>query len=722
MIKKITLLTLILLFSFKNSFADQIDKETAISIATKWINFKRQTHGNTLQNSTFSPKEFASIKEVSFKKQIVYYIVNFKKGGFVIVAASNSTKPILGYSNNSFFDASSKNPTTKNLLNAYKTFVYKNVLAQKVKREKTDSHNKWNQLLKKSPKNQFKAKMIIPFMGDILYKQSQGFEKFCPSSDDEKAVVGCVATAMAQVMRYWEFPTTGKSQTSYNHKKYGAISVNFENQRYDWDNMSKINADDENAKLSYHAGVSVKMNYGISSNGGSSARTRDALSALKKNFKYHKDAKMIYKHNYSDVEWSNIIKEQLDEKRPVLYTGRSENLLDPTALSSGHLFTLDGYDATEQGDFFHINWGWGGRSNGFFSLTDMVTHDGRYNWIDNNAIIIDLYPTNMAPIFKYKPTTTIDADTFYKYKVNVWDENRNDIVTVSLKEGPSWISLLFENGNYVLRGIPTHNDIGKHTVVIEATDGINKTTQEFNLTVLKKEKYCRSRAYKTEYEWIDAISFGGMVNTSGRNGGYTNFMNKTATITAGTTSPLTITTGSIGSPYTEHLSTWIDYNQNGIFEESERIVNQATNSIHNTYSIKIPNNALSGITKMRVSIKYGTPQTACEIFSNGEVEDYNVNIIRTSSRKNKTTQYIDKNIPSIDLQIYPNPSNDFINIKTSTLLKSGYYQIIDIHGKIVIQNSLTPSIDIKKLKTGTYFIKIFDKDNHYSKSFIKSER
>ncbi|MFL0095577.1 Spi family protease inhibitor [Tenacibaculum maritimum] len=142
MIKKITLLTLILFFSFKNSFADQIDKKTAISIATKWINFKRQTHVNILQNSTFSPKEFASIKEVSFKKQIVYYIINFKKGGFVIVAASNSTKPILGYSNNSFFDANSKNPTTKNLLNAYKTFVYKNELAQKIKREKTDSHNK----------------------------------------------------------------------------------------------------------------------------------------------------------------------------------------------------------------------------------------------------------------------------------------------------------------------------------------------------------------------------------------------------------------------------------------------------------------------------------------------------------------------------------------------------------------------------------------------------
>lgn len=718
MIKKITLLTMILLFCFKSTFADPINKKTAISVANKWLSNKLQRSAKANQ------KETLSIKEIHHNERVVYYIISFKKGGFVIVSADDSTKPILAYSDSSFFDTNLENPTTKTLLNGYKSFVYESALAQKTSKMKS-ANSGWNKLLKSKSQNQRKTKVIAPFMDDILYTQSSGFERFCPSDDDGQAIVGCVATAMSQVMRYWEFPSTGKGKTSYNHNKYGNLSVNFENEQYDWDNMSKTRADDENAKLSYHAGVAVRMNYGTSANGGSGAYTTNALSSLKRNFKYNNGARMVYRYRYSDSEWSNVIKEQLNEKRPVLYSGRSKNLEDPTAGGAGHLFALDGYDTTDQGDFFHINWGWAGRSNGYFYLTEMVTHGGKYNWIDNNAVIINLYPTNLAPIFKSKPTTFVDIDQPYNYQIITTDENRKDIIKTSLKQGPSWLRIKLDNGTYSLQGTPSNSNSGEFKVVLEATDGDNITLQEFNITVGKNKNYCESKGNRIKYEWIDFVSFGNMTNTTGHNNGYADFTNKTASVIAGTTNDLVISAGFSGSSYTEFFSVWIDYNQNGKFEKNEKVVSESTtNGTNKTYSVKVPENALIGSTRMRVSMKYENTQTPCELFNDGEVEDYTVNITKTSAREiiTKTTDKEISNTSLINLLVYPNPSSKVLNIKVGKTLKKAKYQIIDANGKVVIQNSFSPSINIEKLKTGIYYLKVFDKNTKYTKSFIKSDK
>ncbi|PKH51154.1 hypothetical protein CXF68_10870 [Tenacibaculum sp. Bg11-29] len=716
MIKKITLLTMVLLFCFKSTFANPINKKTAISVANKWLSNKLQRSAKTNQ------KEILSLKEIHHNERVVYYIISFKKGGFVIVSADDSTKPILAYSDTSFFDTNLENPTTKTLLNGYKSFVYESALAQKTSKMKS-ANSGWNRLLKSKSQNQRKTKVIAPFMDDILYTQSSGFQKFCPSDDDGQAIVGCVATAMSQVMRYWEFPSTGSGKTSYNHNKYGNISVDFETQQYDWDNMSKTRADDENAKLSYHAGVAVKMNYGTSANGGSGAYTTNALSSLKRNFKYNNGARMVYRYRYSDNEWSNVIKEQLNEKRPVLYSGRSKNLEDPTAGGAGHLFALDGYDTTDQGDFFHINWGWAGRSNGYFYLTEMVTHGGKYNWIDNNAVIINLYPTNLAPIFKSKPTTFVDIDQPYNYQIITTDENRKDIIETSLKQGPSWLSLKLNNGTYSLQGTPSNSNSGEFKIVLEATDGDNITLQEFNITVGKNKDYCESKGNRIKYEWIDFVSFGDMTNATGHNDGYADFTNKTASVVSGTTNDLVISAGFSGSSYTEFFSVWIDYNQNGKFEENEEVVSESTtNGANKTYSVKVPENALIGSTRMRVSMKYENTQTPCELFNDGEVEDYTVNITKTSAREiiTKATDKEISNTSLINLLVYPNPSSKVLNIKVGKTLKKAKYQIIDANGKVVDQNSFSPSINIEKLQIGIYYLKVFDKKTKYTKSFIKS--
>ena len=231
--------------------------------------------------------------------------------------------------------------------------------------------------------------------------------------------------------------------------------------------------------------------------------------------------------------------------------------------------------------------------------------------------------------------------------------------------------------------------------------------------------YCESKGSKTSYEWIDFVSFGGITNSTGENNGYANFTDKIATVVLGSTNDLVVSAGFSGNSYIEYFSVWIDYNQNGNFEDNERVVNESVaNADNNTHAITIPNNALLGSTRMRVSMKYEQTQTPCESFNYGEVEDYTVNITNAFARKGLNAN----NNTLVGLQIHPNPSSKTLNIKIEKTLKNAQYQIIDISGKIIDQNSFSPLINIENLKTGMYFIKIFNQDTTYSKSFIKSRK
>ena len=478
--QKTTILTFLSLLLCIGLFATPVSKKMAIQAAKKWVKNMRNSPKN-------SKREIATIDETYHQSKLVYFVIKFKGGGFIIVSADNTTKPILAYSDSSDFDSQLQNETVEDLMTAYKNFVYENSNNSLSGRNSNIAHPGWDKLL--NDKRSLRRKTIIaPLMDDIFYTQSRGFQKFCPKNEKGQSIVGCVATAMAQVMRYWEFPKRGKGSNSYNHKEYGKISADFENQIYDWDNMSKIRADDENALLSFHCGVAVSMNYGTSADGGSSAYSASALSALKRYFKYNRSARMVYRYNYSDENWNKMIKKQLDKKRPVVYTGRSENLQDPEAGSAGHLFVLDGYDTNDQGDYFHINWGWGGNNNGYFYLTEMISHGGKYNWIDNNAIMLNLYPTNMAPEFTSKPKNWIRTGNKYEYTINVEDENRQDTINITFKSLPKWMTVSEKNGDYTIYGTPTESSNGVHKVSIIATDGTKSTKQEFSIIVLGNDE------------------------------------------------------------------------------------------------------------------------------------------------------------------------------------------------------------------------------------------
>ncbi|QKX05805.1 T9SS type A sorting domain-containing protein [Aquimarina sp. TRL1] len=461
----------LLLLLYFDVHANSIDRNTAIKIANQWI-------GSQTPNSKSAvKKEVQTIQEVQYKNTLVYYIITYTNGGFIIISADDTAKPILGYSNQSILDISVENPAITQWLDNYKKYVYQSIEYSKT--SKSNNKDKGWELLK-NPVSRRKTNEVLPFMDDILYSQGAGWNKQCPEDGegrDGHALVGCVATAMAQVIRYWEFPKTGRGSETYNHSKYGAISANFGATTYNWQHMSKSRPDQENAKLLFHCGVAVNMNYGAKSSG---AYTHDVPGALKTYFKYDTAARLVNKYNYSQQAWSDLMKKELEERRPVLYSGRS-TLTKP----AGHLFVLDGYQITEQGDYFHINWGWGGRTNGYFYLNKLITHNGDHNWVKSNAAIINLKPANIPPVITSSPSTILKTTEIYQYPIQTFDEN-DDAVSIAITEGPSWLQIKQHNAQYILEGTPPETATGVHKVVLKVKDAATATTQTFYLQVLKK--------------------------------------------------------------------------------------------------------------------------------------------------------------------------------------------------------------------------------------------
>jgi hypothetical protein len=321
--------------------------------------------------------------------------------GWVIVAGDDCATAILGYADCGNFDPNNIPPNMQKWLEGYKTeisFAIENgIPATEQVQSEWESISSQNIL-------QATATSISPLI-QTKWDQAPYYNILCPydNSASERTVTGCVATAMAQVMNYWEYPKQGYGFHSYNHSKYGTLSANFGSTTYDWSNMptqltSSSSTTQKNAvaTLMYHCGISVDMNYNVSSEGGSGAYIISSRSpinncteyALKTYFGYKNTLRGVQKANYTQTEWVNLLKTELNAGRPIVYGGFGER--------SGHCFVADGYDSN---NFFHFNWGWNGTCDGYFALTALNpssggTGGGSYSYNDNQQAVIGIEPAD----------------------------------------------------------------------------------------------------------------------------------------------------------------------------------------------------------------------------------------------------------------------------------------------------------------------------------------
>ncbi|MCD4790068.1 MAG: C10 family peptidase, partial [Bacteroidales bacterium] len=219
------------------------------------------------------------------------------------------------------------------------------------------------------------------------WNQNWPYNELCPADGGGPgghAYAGCVATAMAQVMKYWSNPIQGTGSHDYTHYIYGNLFADFGATTYDWANMphSISSSNTPIATLMYHCGVAVEMSYGASGSGANLDGYHGACNALKNYFKFDLSAYHDSKYKYEDSTWQNMLRNELDNGRPMLYSGMG--------VWTGHAWNLDGYEAVGELYHYHMNWGWGGSYNGYYYLDDLTP--GSHNYFTGQEAIFNLYP------------------------------------------------------------------------------------------------------------------------------------------------------------------------------------------------------------------------------------------------------------------------------------------------------------------------------------------
>lgn len=233
------------------------------------------------------------------------------------------------------------------------------------------------------------------------WNQSPYYNAMCPDySIYSKCVAGCVATATAQIMKYWNWPERGEGSHSYN-TSYGTLSADFGNTVYDWQNMPNVLNGNSLpvqvgavATLIYHIGVALETAYGTTSTAytnPNSAGMPSAESVLKTYFGYSPNLGTLVRSGYTDGDWCALLQNELNARRPILYSGHGSG--------GGHSFVMDGYD---ENGMFHINWGWGGYCDGYYQVgalnpgTGGIGSGSLGSYNSSNKAIVGIEPVNNA--------------------------------------------------------------------------------------------------------------------------------------------------------------------------------------------------------------------------------------------------------------------------------------------------------------------------------------
>lgn len=352
-----------------------------------------------------------------------YYIFNVSNGeGFVIVSGDDYAEPVLAYSDESDFNITNIAPQTQKWLQGYRDEL-RYISSTDQIHPTADIILKWQSLTEGRAQQQSfgKKNAAVSPLVQTKWDQSPFYNTLCPYDflANERTVTGCVATAMAQIMKFWNYPQSGSGFHSYNHGRYGTLTADFGSTTYQWSSMPN-NVTSSNtavATLMYQCGVSVDMNYDIASRGGSGAYVISSQSpitncseyALETHFGYKNTLQGISRSNYTSTQWLNLMKGELDAGRPILYAGFGNG--------GGHAFVCDGYD---NNNFLHFNWGWSGQFDGYFSMNALNpggvgTGGGTGGFNSGHQAVIGIEPPSSNQTFNLNITVDVtpSANTIY---------------------------------------------------------------------------------------------------------------------------------------------------------------------------------------------------------------------------------------------------------------------------------------------------------------------
>ncbi|RLD53537.1 MAG: hypothetical protein DRJ05_16285, partial [Bacteroidetes bacterium] len=326
----------------------------------------------------------------------VIYAFNFSNYGFILIAAEDAIEPILGYTFDSQYNNGPKQEGFQGVLDGYSEHII--FLRSNGIEASTEIAAEWQQLIHYVPGQLTSvdgSKDVEPLL-TCTWNQDWPYNYYCPEDEDgpgDHVYVGCVATAMSQIMLHWRYPTQGNGSKSYYYPPYGTISANFGATTYDWDGMvdnsdSKINL--PMALIGFHAGVAVEMMYDWD---GSGAYSTDVPYAVRQYFGYSSTCVYKSRSSYQLPAWKNMAKAELNDDCPIYYSGQLPNN------GGGHAFVLDGFHYND--DMYHFNFGWSGSANGWYLITDAGGFTNGQGMVINFFPQDDDYPYGCQPDVTY---------------------------------------------------------------------------------------------------------------------------------------------------------------------------------------------------------------------------------------------------------------------------------------------------------------------------------
>jgi len=444
--KKIFLLTAIVTTFASMAFSQSISIDEGKMVAQNIITERFSAIG-----SNPSDYKIANSYAETYDGIDVFYVYNLDPSGFVIVSASKSVEPILAFSHESLCSTNDRHPSVEAVLKSYSEQIASVIKTGIAPSEQIQ--NEWAHYLQ-SDFQPRAVRTVAPLL-ITQWNQDKYFNSACPEDargTDGHVVVGCVATAIAQIFNYFRYPTQGTGSYGYDHPDYGHLEVNFAEQHYDYDFMPVKPTDyNENlARLLYNIGVSVDMNYGPN---GSGMTNHKGAYTMRNYFGYSDEAKYIFKDSLPtvipdniendtvipDSIWNGILVDHLDRKIPLYYAGWGDYVYN-----SGHAFVFDGYsDSTH----YHINWGWGGRYDAYFLISNLSPSGSNFR-LAHEVIV------NAVPKYETQSCDGLKEINFYEGTI---EDGSGPLRDYAAESNCSWL-------------ITQHDSVNGYTVKVEKFD------------------------------------------------------------------------------------------------------------------------------------------------------------------------------------------------------------------------------------------------------------
>ena len=372
-------LTLCLIAAFGSLMAGPVDQQKAQKLGAKFLSTTAISERN-------ADIQLQLVSAALNRNAIDYYVFNVSNGeGFVIVAGDDRVKPILAYSTRGKFDPNDLADGFQFTLDGFREeiqYVREHNLSAT-----PDITAEWRRVSETGSLNRDgSTRTVVEPLCQTIWNQNYPFNSQCPEDPDGNGghvYAGCVATAMAQVMKFHDWPDHGTGSHSYHPQGYAQQNANFAETEYHFELMplalDSTSTEEEIfyiAQFQHHCGIAVNMQY---SPDGSGAYSDDVPPALRNYFRYNCD-NHVSNYNfwpgmgYSNEEWGNMLKNGgLDEGLPLYYSGSDESG------AGGHAFVCDGYD---ENDYFHFNWGWSGRDDAWCPIGALNTTKYAFNMMN----------------------------------------------------------------------------------------------------------------------------------------------------------------------------------------------------------------------------------------------------------------------------------------------------------------------------------------------------